>query len=233
MSSAILNESKESWGTLIRNLLILLAVIGGIAYSAFPIALAFGLLSQPESRIAVFLVGSICGELGAFALLVWLLSRRGQKLRDLGWGQRTTWQAILLALAIAMGYAGVTALNPRISANLLQFSSLKVLAVISAIVAGVVEETIFRGYVMTVLAGMGYSPLVQLLVSGIAFAVAHFYGFASPAVLVPTLGFTLVLGLALGAIYLIGKRSLTPVIISHVLIDLIIEPWLLLSFFVP
>jgi hypothetical protein len=31
--------------------------------------------------------------------------------------------------------------------------------------------------------------------------------------------------------YVIGKRSLTPVIISHALIDIIIEPWLLLSFF--
>ena len=42
---------------------------------------------------------------------------------------------------------------------------------------------------------------------------------------------TFVLGVALAITYAIGKRSLTPVIISHALIDVIIEPWLLLSFF--
>ncbi len=63
MSSAKQNEAKESWGVLIRNLFILLAIIGGVAYSVFPIALPLRLSSQPETRLAVFLVGSICGEL--------------------------------------------------------------------------------------------------------------------------------------------------------------------------
>jgi hypothetical protein len=44
-------------------------------------------------------------------------------------------------------------------------------------------------------------------------------------------GLTFVLGVALATTYVIGKRSLTPVIISHALIDILIEPWLLLSFF--
>ena len=44
-------------------------------------------------------------------------------------------------------------------------------------------------------------------------------------------GLTFLLGIALAMTYVIGKRSLTPVIISHALIDVIIEPWLLLSFF--
>jgi hypothetical protein len=36
---------------------------------------------------------------------------------------------------------------------------------------------------------------------------------------------------ALGAVYLLGKRSLTPAILSHTLTDMIIEPALLLAFF--
>lgn len=231
MPSTKLNGRSESWGILIRNLLILLAVIGGVAYSAFPIAFPFGLLSQSETRLAVFLVGSICGEIVALLVLVLILGRRGTRLSDLGWGQPTTWQSVLLGLVIAVVYSGVTALNPSVGANLWKFSTLKVLAVIAALVAGIVEEVIFRGYVMTILARMGYGNLVQVLVSGLVFAVAHVYGFTSPATFLATLVFTFVLGIALGIVYLIGKRSLTPVIVSHALIDAIIEPWLLLSFF--
>jgi uncharacterized protein len=73
--------------------------------------------------------------------------------------------------------------------------------------------------------------VTQVLVSGAAFAIAHAYGFVSPATVLITLGFTAVLGVALATTYLVGGRSLTPVILSHALIDIIIEPWLLLSFF--
>jgi len=44
-------------------------------------------------------------------------------------------------------------------------------------------------------------------------------------------GLTFVLGVALATTYVIGKRSLTPVIISYALIAVLIEPWLLLGFF--
>lgn len=71
---------------------------------------------------------------------------------------------------------------------------------------------------------------VQLLVSAIAFALAHVYGFASLLAYLATQGLTFLLGLALGTLYLLGKRSLTPPILSHALLDMIIEPDLLLSF---
>ncbi len=44
-------------------------------------------------------------------------------------------------------------------------------------------------------------------------------------------GLTFLLGVALAISYIVGKRSLTPVIISHALIDMVIEPWLFVSFF--
>jgi len=40
--------------------------------------------------------------------------------------------------------------------------------------------------------------------------------------------FTFVTGIVLAAVSIVGKRSLTPSIISHALINLLIEPWLLL-----
>jgi hypothetical protein len=65
----------------------------------------------------------------------------------------------------------------------------------------------------------------------VTFAITHFYGFVSPVALLATFGATFVLGVALAVTYLVGNRSLTPVIIGHALVDLVIEPWLLLGFF--
>lgn len=225
------NLPRESWGRLISTLLLLLAVIGAIVYGGFALGIALGWMRQPTNRVAIFLLGSALGELVAFGLLAWLLRRRGSRLRDLGWGQPTRWGAIALGVGIAIVYSGYTALNPRISPHLLEFSWLKLLALVAAVVAGVVEETIFRGYVMTTLGRMRYGLAVQVLLSGLFFALAHVYAFAAPLSLLAVQGVTFLLGVALAMTYVIGKRSLTPVIISHALIDITIEPWLLLSFF--
>jgi CAAX protease family protein len=225
------NPPRESWGRLISILLLILAVLGIVIFGAITLGIAFGWMGQPESRVATFLAGSTIGELVAFAVLAWLLHRRGSRLRDLGWGQPTRWGALALGVGIALVYSAITELNPRIGPHLLEFSWLKLLAIGAAVVAGMVEETIFRGYVITTLGRMGYGLVAQILLSGLFFALVHVYAFAAPLALLVVQGLTFLLGIALAMTYVIGKRSLTPVIISHALIDVIIEPWLLLSFF--
>lgn len=223
---------KTSWGQVIGTLVVLLAIIGGVSYGAFAVAYPFGWLAHPETRLAAFLVGAIVGELAALGVLAWWLRRRGTRLRGLGLGKATNWRGMALGLVVAIVYSGLTAaLNPAVGPNLLRLTLLKGLAVVAALVAGLVEETIFRGYVMTSLDAMGRGHVTQVLVSGATFAIAHFYGFVSPAALLATFGATFVLGAALAVTYLVGNRSLTPVIASHALVDLVIEPWLLLGFF--
>jgi membrane protease YdiL (CAAX protease family) len=223
---------RSAWWQLVRDLLLMLAIIGGVAYAAFPIALPFGFLSDPESRLGVFLVGSICGEAAAFGVLVWLLHRRGPSLSALGWGRPATPLAWVLGLIVAIVYSAITSLNPSVGPNLLRFTPLKFLALAAAAVAGIVEETIFRGYVIRSLSQMGYANATQACVSGAIFALAHVYAFTSPLSILVTIGYTFAFGAALAAVYLIAKRSLTPVIGAHFLTDAVIEPWLLLSFFV-
>lgn len=78
----------------------------------------------------------------------------------------------------------------------------------------------------------GFAPIPQVLISGIAFGLAHSswllarrdFKFALPAILS-----TSVLGILLAFIYLVGGRNLGPCIFAHVLINIIIEPWLMLS----
>lgn len=221
-----------SWGQVIGTVLLLLAIIGVISFGAFAVAYPFGWLARPETRLATFLIGATVGELAALCALTWWLRRRGTTLRTLGVGKPTNWGGMVLGLVVAIVYCGLTAaLNPAVGPNLLRFTLLKGLAIVAALVAGLVEETIFRGYLMTSLDAIGRGRVTQIFVSGIAFAVAHFYGFANPAALLIIFGFTFALGAALAVTYLVGNRSLTPAIMSHALIDLVIEPWLLLGFF--
>jgi membrane protease YdiL (CAAX protease family) len=70
------------------------------------------------------------------------------------------------------------------------------------------------------------------MLSGVVFGLAHGswllikgeFKFALPAILS-----TAVLGAFLAGIYLLGGRNLGPCIFAHVLINIVIEPWLLLS----
>lgn len=224
-------RAATSWGRVIGTILLMLAIIGSISYGAFFVAAPFGWLRTPEQRLTVFLSGAIVGELVALGVLTLLLRRQDLTLGELGLGTPTSWQGVALGLLVALAIIGVTLLNPAVGPNVLRFSLLKVLALVAALVAGVVEEVIFRGYLMTSVARMGKGRVTQVVLSGVLFALAHLYGIGSPLALLTTWGSTLVLGLGLAVTYLVGKRSLTPVIIGHALVDAIIEPWLLLGFF--
>lgn len=223
--------TRVSVGQMIGTLVLLLAIVGTFSYGAFVVAAPFGWLHSPEGRVAAFLSGATIGELVALTTLALMLRGRGMSLRTLGLGTSTNWRGLALGLVVAGAYCVLTALNPAVGPHLLDLIPLKLLAIVAALVTGLVEETIFRGYVMTSLETMRRGPLSQALVSGLIFGIAHFYAFANPLSLLITFGLTFLLGVGLAAAYLAGNRSLTPAIIGHTLVDLVSEPWLLLGFF--
>lgn len=100
------------------------------------------------------------------------------------------------------------------------------------IVGGVLEEVVFRRWLMDLLMGLGYGLVFQIFISGVAFGLAHIvwglFG-RNRKFLFGSFLSTTFLGLALAIIYLTGDRNIGPCIISHSLINIIIEPWLLLS----
>jgi hypothetical protein len=76
--------------------------------------------------------------------------------------------------------------------------------------------------------------VTQVLGSGLLFGLAHvgwtMLGAAfDPRLFLGTVISTAFLGMVYAGIYLVGGRSLTPVIVSHTITDVIIEPWLLLA----
>lgn len=179
---------------------------------------------DPEGFVGAVFVGAAVGELIALGLLIWLLRRRTVTLRDLGWRQPTTATALALGVLLALAYAGLTAAAvPSVWEHAFAPTGLKLIAIAATVlVAGVVEEVVTRGYVMTALASMGHGRVVQVLASATAYGLAH------PTALA-TIVFTFALGAGLAVVYLVGNRSLTPVIAAHMLVNLLIEPGLALG----
>ena len=78
----------------------------------------------------------------------------------------------------------------------------------------------------------GFGPLLQVLASAFAFGVAHgiwaFFGGRLRAG-IGAVAATSILGAGLATVYLISGRSLAPCIVAHFLLDVSIEPGLVLA----
>jgi len=141
--------------------------------------------------------------------------------------------AWILATMTAIAYVLYTMkVLPLVFAKQKEISWFKLLGILSALVGGIVEEVFFRRWIMDMLMARGVDPILQVLISGIVFGLAHTswmlvrgdFKFSLPAILS-----TSVLGIILAIIYIVGGRNLGPCIVAHVFINMIIEPWLMLS----
>jgi membrane protease YdiL (CAAX protease family) len=139
----------------------------------------------------------------------------------------------ILATIIAIAYIFYTMkVIPLIFTKQREVSLFKLLGIFSAVVGGIVEEVFFRRWLMDMLMSRGVPPIIQIVISGVAFGLAHTIWilargdikFTLPAILSTT-----VLGILLAITYLVGERNLAPCIYAHALINIIIEPWLMLS----
>ena len=92
------------------------------------------------------------------------------------------------------------------------------------------QEVLFRGYVIFRLARAGIPAIAQILVSGSLFAAIHL-GYAGETawdILTPLVG-TFMLGCFYAWAVQVGDRSLKPVITCHILIIVVLQPWLALA----
>jgi hypothetical protein len=138
------------------------------------------------------------------------------------------WTIAAIATAIHIGTAVLVFLpQPQ---RILELSWLNLS--LSAIPAadGWSQEVLFRGYVLFRLARAGVPAIAQVLISGGLFAAIHF-GYAGEtawAFMAPLIG-TFMLGCFYGWAVQSGRGSLKPVICCHVLIIVVLQPWLALA----
>ena len=142
--------------------------------------------------------------------------------------------AWILAAIVGIVYVSYTLKAiPFIASMQREISLFKLLGILAAVVGGIVEEVFFRRWVMGTLMFRGFASVTQVIISGIAFGLAHAgwtllakrdLKFSLPAIMS-----TSILGVFLAIIYLAGGRNLGPCILAHVMINVVIEPWLMLS----
>jgi membrane protease YdiL (CAAX protease family) len=110
-------------------------------------------------------------------------------------------------------------------------TGLKLFALPMALVTGLFEEMFFRRFLMDLAQHHGAGIAEQVGVSALSFGLVHgvwalFGGFRAG---VGATISTAILGAALAGVYVLSERSLLPCAASHIAINLILEPWLILA----
>ena len=214
-------------------LLVLAFVVLQGALTALRATITF---TQPHDIVAWRAAGSIVLVWSLFGAVWLILKARGQSLAEIGWMRPSRLWGWLLALVFAALYGGATAFNmARLGAPVLTDWSLWRIAVALGIgiSAGICEETVFRGFVMGQAKDAGVHWSIQILLSALLFGLAHvgwgaMSGHVQVAQIVGAASATAVLGLMMAVTYLAAGRSLAAPIVAHGVIDILIEPWLLL-----
>ncbi|MGA3601388.1 CPBP family intramembrane glutamic endopeptidase [Lysinibacillus agricola] len=139
----------------------------------------------------------------------------------------------IFTLLIVIGYIAYTIIAlPFVRAHLFTFSWLKIIGIWAAIVTGIVEEVIFRHLLMEYLLSIAFSDILQILISGLLFGMAHGAWILLRGdwkIALPVIICTTILGSLLAMLYIMAGRSTFAPIVAHILINLVIEPWLMLS----
>lgn len=221
--------------TVIIGTVLFLAIVGVIS-TGLRLALQRHTGETLRSRTALTISGSALGELAVFVLLLMFLRLRGRSLRDLGIWQKSPLRGWILAALVTALYVSVVFTSVlRNHSGMGEISLFRISTALAAgLSAGIVEEVFFRGFIMNQLKWSGFGSTVQVVLSGVCFGVAHVgWGLlaAKPQVsmAVGAMVTTSILGILYALVYLSSRRGLLPVIVGHSLMDLLIEPWLVMA----
>lgn len=138
----------------------------------------------------------------------------------------------LASLLIAIGYIYYT-FNavPFVKHMQKELSILKLVGVWAAFTSGFMEEIVFRKMLMDGLMNSGANVFIQVLLSALAFGLVHAFWVLirrDIKIGLPVIFSTSALGLLLAVLYVASGRNVLPCIVAHILINLVIEPWLIL-----
>ena len=138
--------------------------------------------------------------------------------------------AWLVAALVVVSYVWGAASISNVRQHMFKFNSLKFLALLGALVSGIFEELVFRKLLMDYLHEEGFSSVVQIIVSGLAFGVAHLvWGGKALSAAINATFYTFFLGAGLAIVYIISDRNLAICIIAHTIVTGLIEPGLIKS----
>ena len=136
------------------------------------------------------------------------------------------------ALICAFLFIWPAAQLPSVRQNLIRVSWLKLLGFLVAVAAGFCEEVIFRKWLMDLMRNHGFHLAAQITASALLFGLAHgvwglFRGSIRAAAGAVTA--TSILGFMMAIVYLLSHRIVAPCVLAHFLINLFLEPGLVLA----
>ena len=177
-----------------------------------------------------FLVGAIVqiGLVLLAAFVVGIEDVRRAAVASLAASTQKAWTIAAIATAIHIGTALVLFLPEPERVG--EVSALNLVLSVVPAADGWSQEVVFRGYVLFRLARAGVPAIVQILASGSLFAAIHmgYVGESAWDILSPLVG-TFMLGCFYAWAVRSGGGSLKPVIVCHVLIIVVLQPWLALA----
>lgn len=207
------------------------AAIWGVS-KLISISVPAALHGSPEQRFLLWISAGVVVE-WLFVIVLWFALRsRGLSFKDLGVWRLGTWPGWIVALLFAALSIGsnlrfLPRMHIPISYAFLPPGFHLFAALLLGITAGFCEEVLFRAFLMTEFANAGYGKVMQVLIPGLAFGLAH-AGYLNQGLLV-WLGImlpTMFLGMMWGIAYLLGRRSLVPALTAHFLNDATALPWI-------
>jgi uncharacterized protein len=192
-----------------------------------------GMTWDKAERKSAIILAIIAALEGAWVLLN-LRTNGWRFVHYLGFGQGQAGHLAgwLAAAVVVFIYILLAARLPSVREHLFRLSALKLIALAVAITAAILEEVMFRRWIMNWLLAHGQGAIVQVLGSTAAFGALHgvwgLMGKSIRAALGATLA-TGLLGALLAIVFLLAGRSLAPCVVAHFLINLFIEPGLVLA----
>lgn len=194
---------------------------------------------QYKTRRAVFLLLGLSVFMTCF-IVVWLSNGFYDFVDYIGFNKTALHipYAWGLALLVAVSYIVYTMrMIPLVRENIFNFSGcLKWIGVYAAFTGGLVEELVFRQMLMSWLNAEGVNSCLQVAMSGLVFGLVHFSWMCFGGNLY--VGFcsvlsTAVLGFLLAVVYLLADYNVLPAVFAHIVINIFVEPWLILNAIIP
>ncbi len=184
---------------------------------------------SPADRLALYAM-TIASQWALVALVAWRCWVRGISSAELGLGVERRSFILLVSLLGSMVLAVVQwrgwkhrlaklqpaySLPRALAERILPRTNLEAPAFFAlAVTAGLCEEFLYRGFLMTVLAQMGIPGWIVVLLSSVVFGLAHLYQGWRGALA------TVLLGALFGMARLL-LRTLVPVVLWHTTIDVV------------
>ncbi len=186
--------------------------------------------ADAQSTGSGFLIGAVIQVLLVLigAYLIGLTDLKKAIVATFARSTREAWIIAGIATAIHIGTA-LLLFVPQ-PERVWELSGLNLILSVVPAADGWSQEILFRGYVLYRLARAGIPTIAQILLSGALFAAIHagYMGEGAWAALAPLVG-TFMLGGFYAWAVKVGRDSLKPVIFCHVLIIVVLQPWLALA----